>query len=263
MDELGLHRASLVGGSSGGCAAIAFAARFPERVDRLLLYGAYAHGPSIAPPSVRGAIAAAVRAHWGFGVARTCRRLRRRGGRRGAAAIRARSARVRAGRDGGGPVGARLPDGRAPAARAGARAYGRGASPRRPRDPLRVWARPRRVHPGGAACERPRGRSSSVGRRLDVRVAGARLVSHGYPRSRPRRGRAAVATRARGPHACRRRAERPRDRRTHRGQPSHRAPSCREHQAQTRERIPRRSGRRSRPARSSALRSPDSAIAGR
>ena len=40
MDELGLDRASLVGGSSGGCAAIAFAARFPERVDRLLLYGA-------------------------------------------------------------------------------------------------------------------------------------------------------------------------------------------------------------------------------
>lgn len=67
MDELGLDRASLVGGSSGGCAAIAFAARFPERVDRLLLYGAYAHGPSIAPPSVRGAIAAAVRAHWGLG----------------------------------------------------------------------------------------------------------------------------------------------------------------------------------------------------
>ena len=67
MDELGLDRASLVGGSSGGCAAIAFAARFPERVDRLLLYGAYAHGPSIAPPDVRGAIAAAVRAHWGLG----------------------------------------------------------------------------------------------------------------------------------------------------------------------------------------------------
>ena len=63
MDELGLDRASLVGGSSGGCAAIAFAARFPERVDRLLLYGAYAHGPSIAPHDVREALAAAVRAH--------------------------------------------------------------------------------------------------------------------------------------------------------------------------------------------------------
>ena len=67
MDELGLDRASLVGGSSGGCAAIAFAARFPERVDRLLLYGGYAHGESIAPPEVREALVAAVRAHWGLG----------------------------------------------------------------------------------------------------------------------------------------------------------------------------------------------------
>jgi pimeloyl-ACP methyl ester carboxylesterase/DNA-binding CsgD family transcriptional regulator len=67
MDELGLARASLIGGSSGGCAAIAFAARFPERVDRLLLYGAYAHGASIAAPAVREALATAVRAHWGLG----------------------------------------------------------------------------------------------------------------------------------------------------------------------------------------------------
>ena len=46
LDELALETVLLVGGSSGGCAAIAFAARFPERVDRLLLYGAYADGPS-------------------------------------------------------------------------------------------------------------------------------------------------------------------------------------------------------------------------
>ena len=44
LDELALDKVSLVGGSSGGCAAIAFSARFPERVDRLLLYGAYADG---------------------------------------------------------------------------------------------------------------------------------------------------------------------------------------------------------------------------
>jgi pimeloyl-ACP methyl ester carboxylesterase/DNA-binding CsgD family transcriptional regulator len=67
MDELEIDRASLVGGSSGACAAIAFAARFPERVDRLLLYGAYAHGGAVAPPDVREALAAAVRAHWGLG----------------------------------------------------------------------------------------------------------------------------------------------------------------------------------------------------
>ena len=47
LDELALQKVVLVGGSSGGCAAIAFAARFPERVDRLLLYGAYADGTAI------------------------------------------------------------------------------------------------------------------------------------------------------------------------------------------------------------------------
>ncbi len=67
LHELGLERVSLAGGSSGGCAAIAFAARFPERVDRLLLYGAYADGASIAPAAVREALVAAVRSHWGLG----------------------------------------------------------------------------------------------------------------------------------------------------------------------------------------------------
>jgi len=56
VEELALDTVALVGGSSGGCAAIAFAARFPERVDRLLLYGAYADGPSITSPAVREAI---------------------------------------------------------------------------------------------------------------------------------------------------------------------------------------------------------------
>jgi pimeloyl-ACP methyl ester carboxylesterase/DNA-binding CsgD family transcriptional regulator len=67
MDELALERVSLLGGSSGGCTAVAMAARFPERVERLLLYGAYAHGPSIAPAQVRDAILTAVRSHWGLG----------------------------------------------------------------------------------------------------------------------------------------------------------------------------------------------------
>ncbi len=67
LDEAGLERVSLFGGSSGGCAAIAFAARFPERVDRLLLYGTYAHGASLGPPAVREALASAVRSHWGLG----------------------------------------------------------------------------------------------------------------------------------------------------------------------------------------------------
>jgi pimeloyl-ACP methyl ester carboxylesterase/DNA-binding CsgD family transcriptional regulator len=67
VEELALDTVALVGGSSGGCAAIAFAARFPERVDRLLLYGAYADGPSITSPAVREAIVGTVRSHWGLG----------------------------------------------------------------------------------------------------------------------------------------------------------------------------------------------------
>jgi pimeloyl-ACP methyl ester carboxylesterase/DNA-binding CsgD family transcriptional regulator len=67
IDELALDKVGLVGGSSGGCAAVAFAARFPDRVNRLLLYGAYADGPSIAAPEVREAIIATVRSHWGLG----------------------------------------------------------------------------------------------------------------------------------------------------------------------------------------------------
>ena len=67
LDELGAERVGLFGGSSSGCAAIAFAARFPGRVERLMLYGSYAEGPSISPPAVREAIVATVRSHWGIG----------------------------------------------------------------------------------------------------------------------------------------------------------------------------------------------------
>lgn len=67
LDELALQKVALVGGSSGGCAAIAFAARFPARVDRLLLYGAYADGSSITSPAVRESIVGTVRSHWGLG----------------------------------------------------------------------------------------------------------------------------------------------------------------------------------------------------
>ena len=67
LDELGFDKVTLFGGSSGGCAAIAFAARFPERVDRLLLCGAYADGPSITSCEVQESMASTVRSHWGLG----------------------------------------------------------------------------------------------------------------------------------------------------------------------------------------------------
>lgn len=67
LDELELERVSLIGGSSGSCAAIAFAATYPERVERLLLYGSYADGAVITTAGVADAILATVRAHWGLG----------------------------------------------------------------------------------------------------------------------------------------------------------------------------------------------------
>jgi pimeloyl-ACP methyl ester carboxylesterase len=67
LDELSLEKVVLLGGSSGGCAAIAFAARFPERVDRLLLCGAYADGSSITTREVQESVASTVRSHWGLG----------------------------------------------------------------------------------------------------------------------------------------------------------------------------------------------------
>lgn len=67
LDELDLDRVSLLGGSSGGCTAIAFAAAYPDRVERLVLYGSYPRGEALTTPDVGDAIVAAVRAHWGLG----------------------------------------------------------------------------------------------------------------------------------------------------------------------------------------------------
>jgi pimeloyl-ACP methyl ester carboxylesterase/DNA-binding CsgD family transcriptional regulator len=67
IDELELERVSLIGGSSGSSTAIAFTAAFPERVERLVLYGSYPDGAAITTPEVADAIGATVRAHWGLG----------------------------------------------------------------------------------------------------------------------------------------------------------------------------------------------------
>jgi pimeloyl-ACP methyl ester carboxylesterase/DNA-binding CsgD family transcriptional regulator len=44
VDALGLQRFALLGVSQGGAVAMAYAARHPERVSHLVLYGAYARG---------------------------------------------------------------------------------------------------------------------------------------------------------------------------------------------------------------------------
>jgi pimeloyl-ACP methyl ester carboxylesterase/DNA-binding CsgD family transcriptional regulator len=67
LDELGLARMTLMGISCGGCIAVSFAARRPERVDRLALYGCYAHGHALGPPQARTGMIDLVRSHWGLG----------------------------------------------------------------------------------------------------------------------------------------------------------------------------------------------------
>ena len=66
-DHLGLERFDLLGISMAAPVAIACAARHPERVGRLVLYGGYADGHQIADADVRDAMVALVRAHWGLG----------------------------------------------------------------------------------------------------------------------------------------------------------------------------------------------------
>jgi pimeloyl-ACP methyl ester carboxylesterase/DNA-binding CsgD family transcriptional regulator len=67
LDELGLERVTLMGISCGGCTAVSFAARWPERVDRVVLYGSYADGHALGPPEVRKGMVDLVRSHWGLG----------------------------------------------------------------------------------------------------------------------------------------------------------------------------------------------------
>jgi pimeloyl-ACP methyl ester carboxylesterase/DNA-binding CsgD family transcriptional regulator len=66
-DALGLDRFSLLGGSSGSVVAVWCAASLGPRVERLVLYGSFAHGQDIAPPSAREAMVDVVRRHWGLG----------------------------------------------------------------------------------------------------------------------------------------------------------------------------------------------------
>jgi pimeloyl-ACP methyl ester carboxylesterase/DNA-binding CsgD family transcriptional regulator len=66
-DAAGAGRFSLFGASQGGQLATAIAARYPERIDALVVYGTCAAGGDLAPPEVRDSIVALMRAHWGLG----------------------------------------------------------------------------------------------------------------------------------------------------------------------------------------------------
>ena len=67
LAELRLERVTLMGISCGGCPAVSLAAKWPERVDRLVLYGSYANGHALGPPEARRGMVDLVRSHWGLG----------------------------------------------------------------------------------------------------------------------------------------------------------------------------------------------------
>jgi pimeloyl-ACP methyl ester carboxylesterase len=67
-DAVGASRFRLFGASQGGQLAASIAARYPERVETLALYGTCASGADLAPAEVRETVVALVRAHWGLGL---------------------------------------------------------------------------------------------------------------------------------------------------------------------------------------------------
>jgi pimeloyl-ACP methyl ester carboxylesterase len=62
----GLERFELMGVSLGAPVAAAWAAAEPATVSRLVLYGGWAHGPSVATPAVRQHVLGLLREHWGL-----------------------------------------------------------------------------------------------------------------------------------------------------------------------------------------------------
>jgi pimeloyl-ACP methyl ester carboxylesterase len=67
IDTLGFDRSALFGSSAGGPIGVAYAARCPERVERLVLYGTFATGASIGTPETQAAMVELVRSSWGLG----------------------------------------------------------------------------------------------------------------------------------------------------------------------------------------------------
>jgi pimeloyl-ACP methyl ester carboxylesterase len=64
LDAAGVERADLVGYSFGVPPAARFAARFPERVNRLMLYSGFARGASMMPRETLEAAVQLIRADW-------------------------------------------------------------------------------------------------------------------------------------------------------------------------------------------------------
>jgi pimeloyl-ACP methyl ester carboxylesterase/DNA-binding CsgD family transcriptional regulator len=67
LAAVGGKRTDIVASSLGVPLMIEWAARHPETVDRLVLYGGWARGADIGTPAVREHVVGLVAGHWGFG----------------------------------------------------------------------------------------------------------------------------------------------------------------------------------------------------
>jgi len=67
VDHLGLERFLLMGMSEGGLAAAAYAAKHPDRVDKLVLYSTTANGPALGPDPFKESFVKIIRSAWGMG----------------------------------------------------------------------------------------------------------------------------------------------------------------------------------------------------
>jgi pimeloyl-ACP methyl ester carboxylesterase/DNA-binding CsgD family transcriptional regulator len=63
---VGADRFDLIGASFGAPLAVRWAARHPESVSRLILYGGWVEGDVVAAPAVREHVLGLVDQHWGF-----------------------------------------------------------------------------------------------------------------------------------------------------------------------------------------------------
>jgi pimeloyl-ACP methyl ester carboxylesterase/DNA-binding CsgD family transcriptional regulator len=67
LDRLEIERATHIGLSCGGSLSTVYAARHPERVERIVLFGAYPNGRELGPPEALEALTEVVRSAWGLG----------------------------------------------------------------------------------------------------------------------------------------------------------------------------------------------------
>ncbi len=65
-DHLECQNFALFGNCALGFAAIAYAARHPERLSHLVLYAAWAHGPSLTRDDIKTTFLTMARSHWGL-----------------------------------------------------------------------------------------------------------------------------------------------------------------------------------------------------